>query len=148
MAALNTNAEAASLTSKPSTLPFFVFSKAASLGTGQLSLIKSIKVSTPWSVFAAVHSTGKVLPLSMPKCNPFLISSSVSVPSSKNFSMSDSSFSAAFSIRVLCNSSAFAFSLSGISLTTAVPPLEGKLSCFICSTSITVSNPTPALIGY
>ena len=79
---------------------------------------------------------------------PSLISSSVKVSSSKNFSIRLSSFSAAASTRSLCSSIAFSFSSSGISSIIGIPPSGFHEYFFINSTSISALKSFPVLIGY
>ena len=121
---------------------------SASAGVGQLPLMICIIRSTPWSALAEMQSTGKVPRLMTPSLRPRIISSSERVPSSKNLSMSFSSFSAAASMRAACISSALSASEAGISSTIILPPPAGNLRSFLERRSMTESKPIPALTGY
>jgi hypothetical protein len=58
----------------------------------------SISGCIPMFAVADVHSTGKMRPAAKPRLRPDTSSSCVSVPASKNFSISESSASATISI--------------------------------------------------
>ena len=128
--------------------PRVLCSFGISLTNGTTFPRNSIRRLTPISLPAHTQKTGNMERVTSPLRIPSLISSSVSVSSSKNFSIRLSSFSAAASTRILCSSIAFSFSSSGISSIIGIPPSGLQEYFFISNTSINALNPLPVLIGY
>ena len=94
------------------------------------------------------QNTGKQVRAIMPSFRPCRISSSVSSPCSKYFSISASSFSAAFSTSSLCRASARSFSLSGIGSFSGLPPSSLNTYMRIFSRSMMRWKPSPCSTGY
>ncbi|OAV63269.1 hypothetical protein Barb6_03861 [Bacteroidales bacterium Barb6] len=129
--------------------PLVVATGFISAGEGATRLRKFIMRCTHMLCLEEMQKTGNMPRLTKPALMPARRSSSLSVPSSKNFSIRASSFSAAASTRAFCHSAAFSASSAGISKTSgAASPCFFHRYIFIFSTSTMASNEAPALVGY
>ncbi len=132
----------------------FTSSPSVSTGAGMSSTKgttlprNSIMRRTPMSFSALTQNRGYIEFSIRPFRIPIRSSSSVRWSSSKNFSISVSSFSAAASTRARCSSMARGISLSGMSSILGVPPSGPHEYFFIRSTSIIALKPGPHARGY
>ena len=145
---LNTNRLTGPSGSAATSSPFVLTGLGISLTNGTTLPRNSIIRRTPISFNALTQNTGRMLRSANPLRIPSRISSSVSMPWSKNFSIRFSSFSAAASTSSLLSSCAFPIWSAGISEMVGTPPSGPQLYIFISSTSIMALYPLPGLIGY
>ena len=141
MAVLKMKQEAGSVseTFRSVSLPSGVAPFTVPSGDGAAEAMKSSRHWIPWEVTLAPQSTGKSLPLFMPFASPLRISSEVRFPSAKNFSMRESSPSAALSTSFCRAASTAAFALSGTA--ASLSPIHAF--CSMRSTTPVKSAPAP-----
>ena len=94
------------------------------------------------------QKTGKICWCAKAILSPLASSSSLRLPSSKNFSIRLSSFSAAASTSTWCMACARPTSLSGMAFFSGLPPSLGNTYMTIRSVSMIVLNPLPVCKGY
>ena len=128
--------------------PLFVVCAGISLALGQTLSIKPINLPLPMFRNAERQNSGNRSWLIIAFLIPSFISSSSSSPLSKYFSMRLSSLLATASTSSLCNSSARAFSSSGMGNFSGLPPLSLNLYIVIRSTSMISWKPAPCCLGY
>ena len=122
MPVLKKNTEVGCDASVGTSLPSLLHTAGISLANGTTLLRNSIMRSTPMFCLAHTRNNGKMLRVTNPLRIPSRISSCVSSPWSKNFSISASSCSAAASIRARFISVALSSWSAGISSIVACPP--------------------------
>ena len=102
----------------------------------------------PMFAVADAHSTGNTRPAATPRLSPASSSSCVSVPASKNFSISASSASATISISASRAACAGPSSSAGIALSEGLPlPSAANVHAFIATRSTTPRNAFSSPIG-
>ena len=142
------NIEAGALASGATSLPSTVTGFGASATDGAMSPRNSSRRRTPLSLPPHAQSTGYTPASANTTFKPRIVSSSLSVPSSKNFSISASSASAAISCSAPSSSSTLPASSAGIGFNSGAPPSGFHTSILPLSTSITALKPAPAFTGY
>ncbi len=116
-------------------------------GCGAMSVISSIRRLTPMSFFPETITKGMISHLRNPMTRPWMISSGVRAPFSKNFSINGSSASAARSASSACMVSALSLRSAGMSSSSRLPLSSLKRYIFIFTTSTNELKPAPASTG-